>query len=176
MSLLYISSKKNDGNGGGTYAIECWIVLLICTGAVFPGLILSPDRKAKEKYEEEKKKEEKEGSEAQSESTHLLTGIQSESRQAIPSTSNVAGPATLNVAGRTTSTGTTGSSSSSNPNPVKVSTKGEFFQAVLSSATQLFAVWFVFKGMDEMFAPVNSRAAFAFAKVVSCWIDETKFS
>ena len=53
-------------------------------------------------------------------------------------------------------------------NPVKVATSNEALQTALSAATQLFAVWFVFKGMDEMFAPVNSRSAFAFAKVVSC--------
>ena len=110
--LLYISSKTN-GNGGGTYAVECWIVLLICTGAVFPGLILSPDREDSESNEELDDRN---------------------------------------------STG----------NPVKVATSNEALQTALSAATQLFAVWFVFKGMDEMFAPVNSRSAFAFAEVVSC--------
>ena len=117
VSLVFISSKKS-GNGGGTYAVECWIVLLICTGAIFPGLILSPDRVAKKK-----------------------PGAQ-------------------------------------DPNPVTVSTMGEALQAALSTATQIFAVWFVSKGggMDEMFAPVNSRSAFFFANVVSSWIDATNFS
>ena len=80
-------------------------MLLICTGAIFPGLIMSPIRKTK---------------------------------------------------------------AGSDPNSDEVPTKTEVLQTVLSTATQLFAVWFVFKGMDEMFAPVNSRSAFAFANVVSC--------
>ena len=110
--LIYISSKT-DGNGGRAYAVESWIVLLICTGAIFPGLIMSPIRKIKP---------------------------------------------------------------GSDPNSAEVPTNNEALQTVLSAATQLFAVWFVFKGMDEMFAPVNSRSAFAFTEVVSCWIDATNFS
>ena len=148
VSLLYISSKRNI-NGGGRYAIECWIVLLICTGAIFPGLILSPDEKAKKKKELEK-------AEDQSDATRLI-------QHPDP------GPSTSNVGRQTTP-------NDPDPSPVKVSTKGEVFQTALSAATQLFAVWFVFKGMDELFAPVNSRSAFVFAKVVSCWIDATHFS
>ena len=114
--LLYITSKKN-GNGGGTYAVECWIMLLICIGAVIPGIVLSPNRMDRPE-----------------------AGMDRDS------------------------------------NPVKGATKTEVLQTALSAATQLFGVWFVFKGMDEMFAPVNSRSVFAFAKVVSCWIDATNYS
>ena len=42
----------------------------------------------------------------------------------------------------------------------KFPTRTEGLQTTLSAATQLFAVWFVFKGMDEMFAPVNICSAF----------------
>jgi hypothetical protein len=58
---------------------------------------------------------------------------------------------------------------------LKFPTRTEVLQTTLSAATQLFAVWFVFKGMDEMFAPVNSRSAFAFAKVVSLLNRRNKF-
>lgn len=125
-------------------------MLLICTGAIFPGLILSPDERAKKKNKDVQK------AEVQSDSTRLI-------QQLDP------GPSTSNVGRQTTS-------NDPDPSPVKVSTKGEILQTALSAATQLFAVWFVFKGMDEMFAPVNSRSAFAFAKVVSYWIGATNFS
>ena len=148
-------------------------MLLICTGAVFPGVILSPNYKEEEENKKLKSlRAEKAG--VQSDTTRPFNQLPSQGVPADPSTSKAA----MQIASSDRDRLIPGQPQDSpelepDPNPAKVSVWGEVFQAVLSTATQLFAVWFVFQGMDEMFAPVNSRSAFFFANVVSCWIDAT---